>query len=613
MSGITATLSAPFFTGLTATSADVPSLYDVGLNGRGFLLDLDSGEFRHQSVPLLRDQADQSAVPGEGSINPDDLWRRVVTSWHQGAGQRNWDTPELSAAGRFYTSKGIDPWTNGQITLLPSTDEKKTSSNTNLALAVAGAYLYLIDGASIQYTQDVTVDSPTWTDITGEPATAPSSITSDGFSVYTAHGADGIFVTTRGGASTALGVTAFTVTGIKYVKGRLFAWSTDKIYNVTSVDTGTPPAAPSALLDHANSDFTWVDVAEGPGFYFLAGYSGDKSTIYHTAVKPDGTALDVPTVAAELPDGEIVRSIQGYLGFVLIGTDKGIRFGVPDSTGSIELGGLIDDALEVRCFEGQDRFVWFGWSQYDATSTGLGRLDLSTFNGTRPAYASDLMATENGDVLSVVTFQGIRVFTVSADGVFAEHTDLVASGTIEVGRITYGIFDSKVSLYVNVSHEPLVGSVGAELKRDGGDYATIGGTVSTAGLTQSDFPTNRARAEAFDIRLTLTRDAVATTGPTVGRITLRSYPAAQRSERIVLPLLLGKNQIRRGESHGRDVVDDLTFLAGLEDGSPVAYQEATQTFTVIAEDHEWRPHHMEEDRSAFNGTYLLQLKRFASE
>jgi hypothetical protein len=608
--GITGTLSAPLYSGLTATSDEIPGLYAIGLNGRGFLLDLKSDRFYRQSIPLLRDQSDQASQPGESSVNPDDLWRRAPSSWHQGAGQRNFDSA-TSAAGRFYASKGIDPWTNGVFSLLPAVDEKKTSANSNLALAVAGDYLYLIDGGSIQYTQDVTVGSPTWTDITGEPANSPTAITSDGFSIYTAHGASGIYVTTRGGASTASGVTG-TVAGVKYVKGRLFAWSTDKIYNITSTGGG---ALPTALLDHANSDFTWVDVAEAPGVYLLAGYSGDKTTIYRTAVKADGTALDTPTVAAELPDGEIVRSMQGYLGFVLIGTNKGIRFGQPDGDGNLELGGLIDDALDVRCFEGQDRFVWFGWSQYDATSTGLGRMDLSVFNGSRPAYASDLMATENGNVLSVVTFQGIRVFTVSADGVFAQDTPLVASGTLETGRISYGIFDSKVSLFVNVNHEPLAGSIDVEFKRDNGDYAFIGTQATTVGSVQSDFPTSRARAENFDIRLTLTRASGDTaTGPTIGRVTLRSSPAAQRSERIFVPLLLGKNQkLLNGSVHGRSVTDDLTFLAALEDGSPVSYQEASLTYTVIVEDHDWRPHHIEDDRLSFNGTYNVQLKRFATE
>lgn len=614
--GVTSPLDQPFFTGTSATSSEVPGRYHVALDGRGFILDLASNEYRHVSIPLLRQQADQSETPGEASVNPDDLWRRQATTWHRGAGQRILDGNE-SEPGRFWASKGIDPWTIGQLELLPDTDQKKSSANTNLGLAVAGAYLYLIDGASVQYTQDVTADSPTWTDITGESGTAAvagAPITSDGYHVWTAHGSDGVYETTRGAATTAKGVTG-TITGIKYLKGRLFGWAADELYNIVDVDTGTPAALDPAILDHANSDFAWVDVAEAAGFYFPAGYSGDKTTIYKTAVQEDGTGLDVPTVAAELPDGEIIRSIQGYLGFLLIGTDKGIRFGQPDGQGNITLGALIDDAAEVRCFEGQGPFVWFGWSQYDGTSTGLGRLDLGTFNDTAPAYASDLMAAADGDVLSVATFQGIRVFAVSGDGIFGQDTDKVATGTIDLGRITYGLADPKVSVFVNVNHEPLDGSIGASLSRDHGDLTAIGAVNDVADTVESSFPTNRARGQAFDLRLTLERDETPTLGPIVNAVTLRSYPAASRSERIVMPLLLGKNQVDvTGQSHGRDLIDDINFLLALEgDGTPVSVQEGRITSVAVAEDHEWRPHHFDRDAGAFAGTYVLQLKRFATE
>lgn len=611
--GLTALPGDPFFTGTSASSSDVPGKFPVALDGRGFLLDLKSNEYVHRSIPLLRQQADQSEVPGSGSVNPDDLWRRLATSWDRGAGQRYLDAEEAEA-GRYYTSKGIDPWTYGQISLLPDVDEKKSSASSNLGLAVAGGYLYLLDGGSIQYTQDVTVGSPTWSDITGESATNGTSITSDGYSVYSSHAADGIYVTTRGAAATAKGVTG-TVDGVKYLKGRLFAWATDKLYNITSVDTGTPAALPTALLDHPNSDFVWVDVAEAAGFYFPAGYSGDKTTIYKTAVQEDGTNLDNLMVAAELPDGEIVRAIYGYLGFLLIGTDKGIRFGSPDSAGNVTLGALITDVPEVRCFEGQESFVWFGWSQYDGTSTGLGRLDLATFNASKPAYASDLMTAENGDVLAVATFQGVRVFAVSGDGIFAEDTAKVASGTIDLGRITYGLADPKVSLSLTVNHEPLAGTIAAYLARDGGDYVEIGGAASDADSVTATFPTNAARGQAFDVRLTLTRDAGDTTlGPTVNLVTLKAFPAAERSERIVLPLLLGTNQRDyAGNTITRNIVDDLEFLRNLEsDSTPVTLQEGTITQVVVAEDHEWRPHHRDESAD-FTGTYLIQLKRFASE
>lgn len=610
MSGVTALLDAPLFTGAAAATSDVPGRFMVALAGRGFMVDLGretNGKYRRESIPLLRQQSDQSTQPGESSINPEDLWRRAATTWHLGAGQRNYDA-DTSDAARFYQSKGIDVWEQGVISLLPATSRKRTSSSSNVKVVVAGDYLYLADGTDIVHTQSIT-GTPTWTGITGEPATAATHISSDGFTIYTAHGGDGVYATTRGAGSTA-SFASGSVSGCAYVKGRLFAWLNDKLYNLTS----SGPIA-SALLDHPNTDFTWVDVADGPGFYFAAGYSGDKSLIYKIPVKADGTSLDTPTVAGELPDGEVVRSIQGYLGYLLIGTDKGVRFGAPDVNGAVTLGGLIADVSEVRCFEGQDRFVWFGWSQYDGDSTGLGRLDLSAFNGSRPAYASDLMVDGGGDVLSVVTFGGVRVFTVANAGVYAETTTVVDTGSIESGRIAYGIFDNKVSMYLTANHTALSGSLGAELARDGADYAVIGETNTSTNSTSSTFITNRARAEHFDVKLVFNANVARTAGPVVGRFTLRSYPSTTRSESITLPLLIGGKQTdQNGQLFYRDPLDDLEFLESLEEsGDSVIYQEGAMSFPVIVENHAWEPHHLEPDSREFNGTYVVALKRFAQE
>lgn len=617
-------LESPFYTPFSESTAgassEVPGKFQVALAGRGFNVDSDHGAFggvglfKRQSVPLLRTQADSSGRPGEASINPEDLWRRVGESWHKGGGQRNFDSADAeSDPARFYRSQGIDPWTKGQIGLLPDTVTKASAFTPTMLLAVAGDYLYMAGGTFLHYTTDITASgfAPV-TNVIGAPTTI-TSITSDGNTIYTAQGASGIYSSTRGTGTTASFATG-TVTGVRYVKGRLFAWSGDKIYNVIAAG-----ALPSVLLDHTNTDFTWVDVAEGPGFYYLAGFSGDKSLIYKTAVKPDGTGLDTPTVAAQLPDGEIVRSVYGYLGFVVIGTDKGIRFGEPDANGNIVLGGLIEDVPDVACFEGQGRFVWFGWSNFaPGVASGLGRMDLSAFNGTRPAYATDIMHTSTttpgtGVVSSVVTFQGLRVFALLGSGFYAESpTALAPTGWLETGRISYGLYEPKVSMFVSVSHEPLDGSVAVALATDNGPYTGIGmGAVVTS--TTTTVPTSQARAGTFDLRFTLTAGSLA--GPVVSRYTLRSYPVASRSEQITVPLVIAAEQSDpNGTRFHRDINADLAFLRGLEStGRLFPYQEGSITDLVVMEDHNWVPHHITTDRSAFEGTFVALLKVFPQE
>lgn len=599
--GISATLSEPFYTGGTSSS-EVPSRYDVALDGRPYMLDLwpspytNHSEFMHQSVPLIRNQADQSSSPSESSINPEDLWRRSQDTWHHGAGQAYLDHPDSDSA-RFDISKGVDVWTKWQLSLLPDTGQKQSSANTNLALCTVGSYLYYADGVTLRRTQDIT-GSPTWTTVTGTSGTAITSMCTDGYSVYLACG--GVYRTTRGAATiTDAPYNALTCTLLRYVKGRLMAANTNSIYNITST------AVPAALYTHPNTDFTWVDFCDGQSVLYAAGYSGDRSLIYKTAVKADGTALDIPSVAGELPDGEIVRSLQGYLGFVLIGSDLGVRFAEADSAGNLTIGSLIPTTNAVECFEPQDRFCWYGLTNYDAGSTGLGRLDLSALTAPlTPAYASDLMVTGQGTVLSVATFQNLRVLAVSGLGVYAELTTPVVSGTIESGQITYHLPDNKVGMFVDVHHD-LTGSHGVAISVDGGDFTTIGSTHTTE---TTPFPVGQKRGIRFDMRLTMT--AVGNVGPGIRSWTLRSYPTSATVRMITAPLILAEHVVlHNGTSGSADPALELSKIVDLRNTrSLVSWQEADTTYSVVVEDFEWRPHHLTADKKAWNGTCVVQLK-----
>lgn len=599
-------MSTPFFTG-GASSTDIIGLWDFALDGHTFMLDTrvsaytGHSEFMHASVPLIRNQADSASSPSEASINPNDLWRRSQDSWHKGSGQSYLDRAD-SDSERYNTSKGVNPWTKWQLSLLPDTGHKHTSANTNLALVVVGGYLYYADGQVLRRTADITAGSPTWTTITATDASTIQSMCSDGYTVYLAN-AGGIFSTTRGAAAmtavTGVPYSALVATLLRYVKGRLMAAAANAIYNVIAGG-----AAPAALYTHPNTDFTWVDFAEGQTVLYAAGFSGDKSLIYKTAVKADGTALDIPTVAGELPDGEIVRSIQGYLGFLLIGTDKGVRFAAEDAAGNLTLGSLIPTTSAVQCFEPQDRFCWYGLTNYDSVSTGLGRIDLSVATGPlTPAYASDLMATGSGAVLSAVTFQGLRVFAVSGLGVYGELSTLVGSGTIDSGQITYRLPDNKTAMFVDVKHDG-TGQHAESLSVDGGSFVLL----DTHTTSDNPFPAGQRTGARFQLRTTLT--AVGGAGPTIRAITMRAYPVVPTVEMITVPLILAERVTLRDESEqSMDVGAELEFIKSLRASRElVPWQETRAAVLVIVDDFEWRPINPTRDFKAWNGTCLVSLK-----
>lgn len=610
---ITSSFAEPYYSGTVATTSEVPGLFPVGLAGRTYLVDLLSGQFHWRSIPVLREQADTQQTPGEHTINPEDLWRRASEDWSHGAGQTYFDRD--SDPARFRSSKGVDPWTRWQASLLKTTVLQRSSANSNLRLAAATGRLYLTDGTAVLYT--TTLTSPgaaTWTAVTATPAAAATSITTDGFNVWTSHTASGIYSTNTGTGAASSYVTG-TVTLVRYLKGRLMAASANSVYNITAGG-----ALPTALLTHANTGFTWADMAEGRTHIYLAGYAGDHSLIYSTAIKPDGTALDVPAVAGELPDGEQVLSIYGYLGYILIGTSLGVRFAIPDSSGKLTLGKLIrlgTGSAPVYCFEGQDRFVWFGWPYYDSTSSGLGRIDLSVFTdgpGLQPAYASDLMVSSYAIVQSVCTFAptpGYRVFTVEGVGVYAESVDddLVASGTIDSGLITYGIPDVKMAVYLLLRHDALAGTVGVSIAGDGGTMTSVG-TSSDVGAAGTSITVGQILGRTHEVRLTLNRSSVDTsTGPTVTRSTLRSYPIPTRGDIIPLPIVLHESLEVNGQVRPVNVLSEFLALKALTGNQRlVLFQLGSYSISVFVEDFDWQPTGLTQDRTWFNGIMTMKLK-----
>lgn len=600
--GLTATFSSPYFTG-QSRSLEVPNKWDVSINGRGYMVDLNAGDdgFSRRSIPLLRNQANTGEQFGELSLNPEGLWRKSQDSWDHGAGQVYLDRQD-SDPRRFRSSKGIDVWERWGMSLLPDTSSKQASTNTNLMLQPAGGSLYLTDGAALLMTTSIS-GPPAWTTVTGTP-NAATSITSDGFNVYTAHGASGVYRTTRAAASTSSYATG-TVGLVGYVKGRLMAANGASLYNITAAG-----ALPTALFTQPNTDFVWVGFTDGQAAIYAAGFSGDKSLIYRIGIKADGTGLDVPIVAGELPDGEIVRSIGSYLGFVLLGTDKGVRFCATDGNGNLTVGSLVKTSRAVRCFEGQDRFVWFGWSNYDTVSTGLGRLDLSTFIAPlTPAYASDLMATGQGDVLSVATFSNQRIFTVSGVGVFGQSNALVPSGQLDTGLISYGLSDPKVAVYLDVRLSKIVGTNAGWVATDGGEFILAGTRTGTD--DDEAFQVGQSSGENFEVRQVLTRSSTDTaSGPVVSRYTLRAYPKpAARGEVFTVPLLLHTSVTDRTDSEVNvDVDAELDALLGLQNTRQlVIYQVGKSSHTVLIDDSVFVYSHRGPN-GVWNGTHNLKLK-----
>jgi hypothetical protein len=579
--------AAAFYTGTGATNL-VPDLFPVAINGRAYFVDTASNRFTRQYDARVRDSVDQSAEPGESAINPQGLWRRSQSSWHYGAGQEYADTADAEPY-RFKTSRGIDPWTKGELSLLSATTNVYSTSGTNLYATTAGTRLYGSDGQSIKYTTDFTSVST----VSGTAASNIYSLASDGYNVFFSYANGDIDQTNAGTTSASVYITGIEAGHMNVVKGRLMVagQGTDKrkIWNITTTP-GSSANNPAALYTHPNADWNWVGFAAGQSHIYAAGYSGNIGLVYKTAIKADGTALDIPTVAAELPQGEIISAIYGYLGNIIIGTENGFRFCTTDGDGNLVVGPLVVTGTTVGAFAGIGQYIYFAWTNFDGTNTGIGRMDIAVFvSSNQPAYASDLMAVTQGKVQAIHEFNNKPMFTVSGQGVYTPHaTNKVSSGYIETGIYRWGIGDAKFIPKIDLRFQPLNGTIDVAVASDSGAYYTFPqiDTQSTKDKTIDGLETKVFESE---FKLTLTRSSTNNAlGPTITRFMARAYAAPLRSQIFSVPLIMHHRLNVRGKEFYQDVDFELQALRDLvENPRVVNYQENQTTFAVIVEDIEW--------------------------
>ena len=581
---------SPFFTGGSTTQL-VPDVFPIAINGRPFLVDQKSNQFTRGFEPRVRDSVDQSTSPGEAAINPQGLWRRGENSWHYGAGQKYADTAEAQDY-RFFTSKGINPWAKGQVTLLNTVKESLNSSNTNLLLAVTDTRVYVVDGATLKYTTDPFATSPTWTSATGLPAATPRDMATDGTNIYL----------TYAGTTNSYGLWKYTAAGVAsniahghelyyvdFVKGHLMVsgdaaggYATDLYYDPTGSIAGGDDYV------HPVDTWNWIGFAAGQNAIYAAGYAGTRGAIYKITITSAGV-LDQPVVALELPSGEIPLVVYGYLGGIFIGTNKGVRYATADSASNLVSGALIPTTGNVVSFTADERYVWFNWSQYDGTSTGLGRLDLSTFiSANTPAHASDLMLTSTANVVSVATFNSKRIFSVTGDGVYVEDSaNLVTTAELVTGTYRWGIPDRKFVAKFDIRSTPLLGSITPSISLDSGAYtAMVGHTVATTTESVATAPQDKFIEASF--KLTFAR-ASATSGPTLTRWMARAYASPARSQVFRVPILMHHRLRIHDTEYYFDVETELQALRDLVTNPRVInYQENTETYSVVMEDLEFQ-------------------------
>jgi len=335
------------------------------------------------------------------------------------------------------------------------------------------------------------------------------------------------------------------------------SWShahADQDYNVNTGSLVLTNNNSNPIYVHPTTTWKFTSVIEGPTAIYLGSYSGIVSTIMKLTLDNSGTvpSLVSATSAADFPDDEYVTSLGSYLGkFVTIGTNKGIRIGVIDSSvygqGYIAYGPLtyikpVNTNL-ISNFAFYDRFAFATVTNDIDGKSGLLRIDLSQqLSDGKFAWTYDLNSGVSGNCQGVALIGGTgrMAFAVNGNGVYFQHpTNKVQSGYIDTGAIRYNTLENKHFKLVKPRMlTPVNGSVGISTIDKSG---AINGVITVDGTfdIDQDFTTNLpAPTDQLAFRFTLNRSSVNNTlGPTLTGYQIKSLPANKRQRSIEIPLL----------------------------------------------------------------------------
>ena len=388
--------------------------YEVAVGGLPFYYGISTERpYFRQTLPYRKEQFDSSSEPGEQSLTG--WWLRSQSSFHGGSGIKFYDpSAGETVAHRFADSKGVDVWTKGQATLLSSCSpthittgamqsngrkfqtvrsiewngnkgvlladeydvDKITSTGTAIdfidynAGTAAPVLAICDDGVTAFWLTNYTSGGATKKTVFGKPLTGSAASTADEFKIGDA----------TGSATNAV---------MEYVKERIILCMDNGIYEIPAV---AGVNLPTALYTHPTTSHVYTSVTASGAAIYVAGYTGIQSSIQKFTLTDTGVmpALTQAVVAAEMPVGEVIHCIKYYLGYMMIGTNKGIRASIVQNDGSINYGPLIVETSQpVYDFACRDRFIW-ATTSVDG-EPGTTRLDLGNEIETlRFAYANDV-------------------------------------------------------------------------------------------------------------------------------------------------------------------------------------------------------------------------------
>jgi len=548
--------------------------YDVAVGGLPFFLaPTDQTPYQRETAPYRKDQFDNGSEPGEQSLTG--WWIRSQSSFHVGNGIKFYDPSAGEATKyRFADSQGVDVWTKGQVTLLKDMD-----NNHETLAAVTGTdhqhpnqhvrsiqyngtnAVLLHDGYDVD--KIVPGASPVhFIDYNSGSAEAVYAICDDGVYAYwvtnaVAGGANKLHMYKKllTDNTTTIPSPMFTETGLvivyaamEFIKDRIILCVNNKVYELATTAT----ALPSPVYTNPNTNYHYTSVAaSGPAIY-TAGHSGIYSTIQKYTLTTAGAmpTLTQAVVAAEFPTGEVVEKLYYYLGYMMIGTSKGVRVAtINDQDGSLAYGPLVVETSQpVYDFAARDRFVWCA-SGIGALDAGLIRIDLGQSIEGEPlrfAYANDLQVTQSAEHYTTgVAFIGTTnrlafctAYNTTDGAIYTESaTVLRPTGYVTTGAIRYGTLEPKNFKLIRARGDFTHGAMDIYAIDSSNNTYTIITYNSAVGTPEAATTNPEGPQEYLSYKFTLSRSATSTSqGPVFKGYQAKALPATARQRVIQFPV-----------------------------------------------------------------------------
>ena len=340
---------------------------------------------------------------------------------------------------------------------------------------------------------------------------------------------------------------------MEFTKERIVTTINNGVYEIST----TASSLPTAVYTHPVNDFNYTSITSSGAAIYCAGFSGSQSNIQKFTLASNGTmpTLTSAITAAEMPSGELIYKVYYYLGYMAIGTTKGVRVAAVSDDGSLAYGPLVFESEQpVYDFAARDSFLWcatnvdgspgttrinlgaqlatllfpYAWDTYfyplDSTQrvTGHRTTACAFINGTdRLAFCTNKVGSTGGKVY-IETATGGR---------------LVWQGYLQTGYIRYNTLELKRFKFLLPQFDTTNGSLDVKsIDQDGNEYGLgLFGQGDTVGEIGTAYPSSPQQYLGFKFIISVGDDD--TKSPVFTGYQTKALPAVPRQRLIQYPVL----------------------------------------------------------------------------